>query len=210
MKKRIPISAITRLCMVFRLCDELLFQGQTSISSTGIGKRLGVAAHTVRKDLNFLGEIGDLGSGYDVAKLRLHLANTLGFNQVRKACIVGLGRLGSALLKYDRFGPCGFCVVAGFDTNINRIETIRTDIKVYPGYEMADVVRHAAIDLALITVPAGAAQGVADELLDAGIRGIVNFAPIVIDTGACAVAVRNMNVVNEMRILASLMTLGAE
>ena len=67
MKKEIPIPTITRLCMVFRLCDELLLQGQTSISSTGIGKRLGVAAHTVRKDLNCLGEIGNTGSGYDVA-----------------------------------------------------------------------------------------------------------------------------------------------
>jgi len=193
--------------MVFRLCSELLLQGQAGISSTGIGKRLGVAAHTVRKDLNFLGEIGNTGSGYDVAKLKLHLAKTLGFNQVRRACIVGLGRLGSALLDYDRFGPCGFSIRAGFDANINRVETIRTDIEVYPGYEMADVVRREAIDLALITVPAGAAQGVADVLVGAGIRGIVNFAPVVIDTGAVDVPVRNMNVVNEMRVLASLMTL---
>jgi redox-sensing transcriptional repressor len=175
-----------------------------------MGKRLGVAAHTIRKDLNCLGEIGDAGSGYDVARLRLHLAENLGFSQVRKACIVGLGRLGSALLEYDRFGPSGFSVVAGFDANVNRIETIRTDIKVCPAYEMADVVRREAIELALITVPGPAAQGVADLLMDAGIRGILNFAPVVIETGAFDVVVRNMNVVNEMRILASLMTLNPD
>jgi redox-sensing transcriptional repressor len=207
MKKELPIPTITRLCMVFQLCDELILHGQASISSTGMGKRLGVAAHTLRKDLNCLGEIGNTGSGYDVAKLRFHLAENLGFSQLRRACIVGLGRLGSALLEYDRFVPSGFTIVAGFDANVNRIETIKTDIQVYPAYEMADVVRREAIELALITVPGPAAQGVADLLMDAGIRGIVNFAPVVIETGAFDVEVRNMNVVNEMRILASLMTL---
>ena len=193
--------------MVFRLCDELQMQGQTSISSTTMGKRLGVAAHTVRKDLNCLGEIGNAGSGYDVARLKRCLAQALGFNHSYRACIVGLGRLGSALLEYDRFGPSGFSIVAGFDANVNRIETIRTDIDVYPAYEMADVVRREAIELALLTVPAMAAQGVADVLVEAGVRGIVNFAPVVIETRGADVAVRNMNVVNEMRILASLMTL---
>jgi len=196
--------------MVFQLCDELLLQGQTSISSTGMGKRLGVAAHTLRKDLNCLGEIGNTGSGYDVSRLRFHLAENLGFSEVRKACIVGLGRLGSALLEYDRFTPSGVSNVAGIDANVNRIETIRTDIKVCPAYEMADVVRREAIELALITVPGPAAQGVADALMDAGIKGIVNFAPVVIETGAFDVAVRNMDVVNEMRILASLMTLNPD
>lgn len=207
MKKELPIPTIARLCMVFRLCDELQLQGQTSISSTGMGKRLGVAAHTVRKDLNCLGEVGNAGSGYDVARLRQCLAQTLGFNQTYQACIVGLGRLGSALLEYDRFGPCGFSIKAGFDANVNRVETIRTDIKVYPAYEMADVIRREGIELAMMTVPAGAAQEVATKLVDAGIKGIVNFAPVVLDTGDAKVVVRNMNVVNEMRILASLLAL---
>ena len=193
--------------MVFHLCQELRLQGKMSISSTGIGRMLGVAAHTVRKDLNYLGEIGNTGSGYDIGRLEGHLAQALGFAQVRKACIVGLGRLGSALLEYDRFGPCGFSIEAGFDANINRIETIKTDIKVYPAYEMADVVRRKAIELALVAVPAAAAQDVANALINGGIRGIVNFTPVVIDVGISDIVVRNMNVVNEMRVLASLMTL---
>lgn len=193
--------------MIFRLCQELRLRGETTISSTGIGRRLGVAAHTVRKDLNYLGEVGNAGSGYDVARLETRLARALGFDQVRRACIVGLGRLGLALLEYDRFSASGFAIRAGFDANINRIETIRTDIRVYPAYEMADVIQREAIEIALLAVPAAAAQEVADVLMHAGIKGIVNFAPVVIDTGTSDLLVRNMNVVNEMRILASLMTL---
>ncbi len=193
--------------MVFQLCDRLTVQGETRVSSTEIGRKLGVTAHTVRKDINYLGEIGDTGSGYEVTRLRQHLGDTLGFNRVRKACVVGLGRLGSAMLDYEKFVPGGFSVVAGFDVNINRLETIRTGIDVYPSYEIAEIVRRRDIELALIAVPAAAAQDVADALVLGGIKGIVNFAPVVITPSSDDVSVRNMDVLNEMRILLSLMTL---
>jgi redox-sensing transcriptional repressor len=193
--------------MVFQLCDRLTVQGETRVSSTEIGRKLGVTAHTVRKDINYLGEIGDTGSGYEIVRLRQHLGDAFGFNSVRKACVVGLGRLGSAMLDYEKFVPGGFSVVAGFDSNINRLETIRTGIDVYPAYEVAEVVRRRGIELALIAVPASAAQDVADALVQGGIKGIVNFAPVVIKPSSNEVSIRNMDVLNEMRILLSLMTL---
>lgn len=208
MKKKLPIPTITRLCMVFQQCDELLALGIDRISSTQMGKKIGVPAHTVRKDINCLGEVGDTGSGYDVARLKRHLEQALGFEQVRKACIVGLGHLGSALMDYEKFLESGFSVVAGFDSSVNRIETIQTRLPVYPAYEMAEVIQREAIELALLAVPAQAAQATADVLAASGIKGIVNFAPIVIKTPETHVQVRNMNVVNEMRVLSSLMTLG--
>jgi redox-sensing transcriptional repressor len=193
--------------MVFQQCDELQALGVDRISSPQMGKRIGVAAHTVRKDINCLGEVGDTGSGYDVARLKQHLGQALGFEKRQKACIVGLGRLGSALMDYEKFKASGFSVVAGFDSSVNRIETIQTQVPVYPAYEMEDVIHREAIDLALLAVPAQVAQATADTLVACGIRGIVNFAPVVIEVPASRVQVRHMNVVNEMRVLSSLMTL---
>ncbi len=193
--------------MVFQQCDELQAMGSDRVSSTQLGGQIGVPAHTVRKDINCLGEVGDTGSGYDVARLKRHLGQALGFEERHKACIVGLGRLGSALMDYEKFQASGFCVKAGFDSSVNRIETIQTQVPVYPAYEMEDVIQRDAIDLALLAVPAQVAQATADRLVACGIRGIVNFAPVVIKVPASRVQVRHMNVVNEMRVLSSLMTL---
>jgi redox-sensing transcriptional repressor len=207
MQNKLSIPTITRLCMVFQQCDELQAMGIDRVSSPQIGRQIGVAAHTVRKDINCLGEVGDTGSGYDVSRLKQHLSQALGFEKSRRACIVGLGRLGSALMDYEKFQASGFCVKAGFDSSVNRIETIQTQVPVYPAYEMQDVIHREAIDLALLAVPAQAAQATADTLVACGVRGIVNFAPVVIKVPESRVQVRHMNVVNEMRILSSLMTL---
>ena len=196
--------------MIYQLCYDLLQQGTYAASSTRIGKLLGITAHTVRKDLNCLGDIGNTGSGYNLIKLKQHLSETLGFDQRRKACIVGLGRLGSALLSYDHFTPDGFTVAAGFDSNINRIETLHSTVPTYPAYEMTDVVQREGISLAMLTVPACAAQDATDLLIGAGIQGIVNFAPVVIKSTRPYVAIRNINVVNELRILSSLLTLNTD
>ncbi|NQV32248.1 MAG: redox-sensing transcriptional repressor Rex [Phycisphaeraceae bacterium] len=208
MCKKLSVPTITRLCMVFQQCDELLPQGVARISSSQMGKKIGVPAHTIRKDINCLGEVGDTGSGYDVARLKRHLERALGFEKSQKACVVGLGRLGSALMDYEKFQASGFSVVAGFDSSVNRIETIKTQVPVYPAYEMEDVIRREAIEMALLAVPAHVAQATADVLVSCGIRGIVNFAPVVIEVPASQVQVRHMNVINEMRVLSSLMTLG--
>ncbi len=207
MKNDLPIPTITRLCLIYQLCCEQLSQGIESMSSTKMGKQLAIPAHNIRKDLNCLGEVGNAGSGYDLQRLRECLAETLGLTCPRKACIVGLGRLGSAILAYEQFTPDGFHIVAGFDSNVNRIETLHTDIPVYPAYDIADIIPRDSIELAMLTVPAPVAQDVADMLIDAGIKGIVNFAPIVIKSTTDQVEIRNMNVVHELRILSALLKL---
>lgn len=206
MRIELPIPTITRLCLIYQLCCEQLSQGIESMSSTQMGKQLAIPAHSIRKDLNCLGEVGNAGSGYDLARLRECLAETLGLTCPRKACIVGLGRLGSAILAYEQFTPDGFRIVAGFDSNINRIETLHTDIPVFPAYEIADIIPRDSIELAMLTVPGPAAQDVADRLIEAGIKGIVNFAPVVIKPSTEDVEVRNINVVHELRILSALLT----
>lgn len=207
MLKKLPGSTIERLSLLFQLCGKLQGEGISRVSSTEIGAALGIPAHTIRKDINFLGEIGNTGSGYDVARLKQHLSESMGFERVRKTCIVGLGRLGSALLEYNQFDPSGFSVEAGFDSNINRLETIRTGIPVFPAYEIPEVVKRKNIELALLTVPAPFAQEAADALAEGGIRGIINFAPVSLAPSSSSIVVRNMNVVNELRIISSLLDL---
>ena len=205
MLKKLPGSTIERLSLLFQFCGKLQGEGITRVSSTEIGAAMGIPAHTIRKDINFLGEIGDTGSGYDVARLKAHLSDSMGFDRVRKTCIVGLGRLGSALLEYNQFNPSGFSIEAGFDSNINRLETIRTGIPVFPAYEIPEVVKRKNIELALLTVPAAFAQEAARALEEGGIRGIINFAPVSVSTASDSVIVRNMNVVNELRVISSLL-----
>ena len=207
MKTQLPQSTIARLCLVFRLCEELEQQGAERVSSTQIGRELDVAPHTIRKDFNHLGEIGHTGSGYAVVELRQHLSRALGFEREHRACIVGLGRLGSAILAHETFGASGFTLVAGFDASINRVETLQAQIPLHPAYDIIEVVQREAIRLAVIAVPRVAAQEVADALVAGGVRGIINFAPVVIKPHHGDVAIRNVNVVNEMRILSSILTL---
>ena len=111
---------------------------------------------------------------------RNRVRSSLGLGIKRNACIVGLGRLGSAILNYPDFIPSGFEIKAGFDSNINKIELIITDIPLYPSYEIEEAVRREKIQLGIIAVPPQSAQNTAKKLIDGGVKGIVNFAPIVI------------------------------
>jgi redox-sensing transcriptional repressor len=183
--------------------EELEASGIDTVSSLEIGKRLGAASHNIRKDISYFGEIGNCRAGYSVRKLKGHLSNKLGLNKGKKACVVGLGRLGTSILNYGQLGPHGFTIVAGFDTNINKIETINTDIPLFPAHEIALVVKRKGIELAVLTVPAQATQETVARLLEGGIKGIVNFTPAVVKPNK-NVFVRNIDLVGEFRILSAL------
>ena len=203
MKKRIPSASIERLCAVFHVLEELESSGINTVSSIEIGKKLGAASHNIRKDISYFGEIGNCRAGYDVRKLKGHLSNKLGLREEKKACVVGLGRLGTAILNYGQLGLHGFSIVAGFDSNINKIETISTDIPLFPAHEIALVVKRKGIEFAALTVPAQATQETVSRLIEGGIKGIVNFTPAVIKP-AKYVFVRNIDLVGEFRILSAL------
>ncbi len=182
-------------------------EGVVSISSSQIGERLGLNSHNVRKDIGYLGDVGTLGAGYDVMRLKQAIAETLGLDVPRNACVVGLGRLGLAILNFDLFAQHGYSIVAGFDSNINKLETMRTEIDVFPSYMIADVVHRRSIELAVLAVPADAAQKVADLLVEGGIRGIVNFTPMVIKAASPDVFISNISILGEFHELAAQMTL---
>jgi redox-sensing transcriptional repressor len=200
MKTKIPTPAIERLCSLYHILEQLETKGNEAVSSKELGELTGVGAHNIRKDINYLGEIGSFKAGYEVKKLKAHLSGKLGLDKKKKACIVGLGRLGNAILNYDRLLGSGFEIVAGFDSNINKVETLQTSVPLFPAHEIPEVVKSMRIDLAVIAVPAQATAETARRLINGGIRGIVNFSPAVIKPAA-GVAIRNIDLVAEFRIL---------
>jgi redox-sensing transcriptional repressor len=199
----IPKPAVERLCRVYHVLTMLADEGTGEISSAGIGKHLGIKPHTIRKDISYLdGETGSSG-GYDVHALRDKIRSVLGFENRTKGCIVGLGRLGSALLAYMEEKHEGFEIAAGFDSSINRMELLSTRVPLYPAYEISQRVGEAGIRVAVLTVPADAAQVTAERLAAGGVRGIINFAPVGLH-GLEEVVVRNVYLLDEIRFVSAL------
>jgi redox-sensing transcriptional repressor len=201
----IPQPAVIRLCALYQLLGTMEKEGVKTVSSYELEERTGTPAHTIRKDISFIGEAGSSRSGYDTATLKKRIVDGLGLNRERKACLVGLGRIGSAILQWSLFKEGEFRIVAGFDSNINKVETIRTTISVFPSYEIPEVVGRLGIKLGIIAVPPGSAQEVADRLIEAGVKGIVNFAPAIITSRRNDCFVRTLDIGGELRILSAMM-----
>jgi len=170
-------KTIERICKLFGYLEALARKGVDFVSSRELAQAVGATDYTVRKDISLLGVTGYTRKGYAVALLKERLGSRLQLAKKRKACIVGLGRLGTALLDYEKFQEDGFEIVAGFDCSINKIERTRTHIDVFAVGELGRVVAQREIELGIITVPAEAAQDVADKLVAAGVKGILNFSP---------------------------------
>lgn len=202
-KPQLPKPTIERMTRIFHLLEELERSGDETVSSGRLGELLGFSSHSVRKDLNLIGFSGTNGARYPVRRLREFMAETLGLARSRKFCVVGLGRLGSAILHYPFLKESGFAIVAGFDSSVNRLETIRTDVKLYPAYQITEIVRSEGIELAALAVPGSAAQSAAERLAEGGIRGIVNFTPAPLKLPG-SVQILNIDLVNELRVLTVL------
>ena len=205
MTKNISQPTVIRLCSIYRLLRGLEKDGLKKISSAELEEMTGIPSHTIRKDISFIGEVGETGKGYEVSKLKQHLLNNLGFNRERKACVVGLGRLGSTIMQRPILAEGEFRVVAGFDSNINKVETTKASIAVFPSNEMPDVVKRMGIELGIIAVPPASAQKAADCLMEAGVKGILNFAPVIIKPKSADGIVRNIDIAGELRILSVMM-----
>ncbi|MDR3124067.1 MAG: redox-sensing transcriptional repressor Rex [Treponema sp.] len=198
----IPEPAKERLLYLMRFLEK---RSGGRITSAEVEAATGWSSHSVRKDISYLGGEGPggLGSsaGYDPQTLIPAIKQALGLGIRRRICVVGLGRLGSAYLNYPGFAAGGeFELAAGFDTNVNRVEILKSPAPLYPAFKMAEVISRFGIELALLCVPADAAQGAAEKLAAAGIRGIVNFAPAALELRA-EIAVRNVYVIDELRAL---------
>ncbi len=205
--KKIPKPALSRLCKIYNLLEELEVKGDLSVSSKEIGKRLGVGSHNIRKDIGYIGETGISGSGYEINKLRAHIDAALGLSRERNACIIGLGGLGIVIMNYQRPLLPYFNITAGFDSNINILETIDISIPVYPTYEIADVILEKKIELAVITEPDRNIEKIMERLFEGGIKGIINFTPVMLSSDSETVYIRNIDIVSEFRYLSALFSL---
>ena len=211
MFSRIPKPTISRLCKVYSLLEELEDKAGVTVSSKAIGERIGVGSYSVRKDISYLGEIGNVGSGYEVSKLKTHIGQRLGLNVERKACVVGLGKLGSAIVQHEKLFSGNFKIVAGFDANINLLETIVTDIPVYPTCDIIETVRRNAIELAILAVPGHSAQEIVKRLIEGGIKGIINLSSATLSASMNeSVFISNIDMFGEFRFLSALFTLESE
>ena len=174
----VPKAVVNRLSLYLRELRHLLRAGKTTVSSSELGSLLGITDAQVRKDLAYFGHFGHPGIGYRCEELINAIRSILGTDQEWTVAMVGIGNLGRALLGYRGFVDQGFHVVAAFDSNPEKLNGQIEEVPVYHIGRLAEVVRQHNIRLGLICVPAATAQKVADRLVEAGVEGIVNFAPV--------------------------------
>ncbi|EFO80157.1 CoA-binding domain protein [Oscillochloris trichoides DG-6] len=177
-----PDVVIRRLPLYARSLRYLLDEGVHSVSSQELGERINVTAAQIRKDLSYFGEFGKQGIGYDVEKLLNHIERILGLTQSWPVVLVGVGHLGQAIARYDGFHSQGLRIVGLFDTDPAKIGQEVSGVQISDYAEMPRVIRETGTRLAIISVPAADAQPVADMLIDAGVRAILCYAPIILQT----------------------------
>ena len=177
-KKAISDAVIERLPLYYR--DLLLLQdaGIDIISSEKLGERLGITPEQIRKDLTCFGAFGKKGVGYYVSELCQQIVEIIGLQQHWKIGIAGIGHLGWALANYKTFGRLGFRTTGLFDVDHRIIGQNVGGVEVTPISEMGEVIQREGIQIGIITTPAAVAQQVADQMVAAGIRGILSFAPL--------------------------------
>lgn len=176
------ISELTtnRLSVYLRCLNLLAAAGIQTISSQSLADQFNLNSAQIRKDLAYFGEFGVRGVGYFVEDLRQHLTKILGLDNAHRVGIVGAGRLGTALANYNGFSRSNFSVVALFDNDAEKIggRTGEAEILVHDVKKIARVVSDEKIDVAVIAVPARAAQKVLNEVMSAGVKAVLNFAPV--------------------------------
>ncbi len=176
-KSRIPERTITRLSIYLRCLEELVADGMNAVSSQQLAERFALNSAQVRKDLAYFGQFGVRGLGYYTEGLKQNLERILGLNQTWEVALIGLGNLGSALLNYRGFQQRGFRILVVFENDPGKVGRRIGRISVYHVQKLVPVLKRRRIKMAVIAVPARAAQGVADQLVAAGINAILNFAP---------------------------------
>jgi redox-sensing transcriptional repressor len=175
-----PDVVIRRLPLYARSLRYLLDEGKTSVSSQELGERINVTAAQIRKDLSYFGEFGKQGIGYDVEKLLAQIEDILGLTEEWPVALIGIGHLGEAIARYEGFRQQGIRIAALFDNSPEKIGHEVNGMRVLPFEQIADSIGEQGIQMAIIAVPAGHAQEVADQLVVAGVRAILNYAPTVI------------------------------
>ena len=177
-KSSIPEVVVARLPVYIQKLNQLVREGREIVSSQEMAEHLGVSSAQIRKDLSFFGGFGKQGTGYNVINLLESLRSILNLNQIWEVVLVGVGHLGQALLSYQGFSRNGFEIVMAFDNDPKIIGKTFAGIKVIDVNEMQNHICPRSVPIAILTVPAGNAQEMADQLIRCGVKAILNYAPV--------------------------------
>lgn len=197
-------STIERLPLYKKTMEDLLMSGRTHVSSTEIADRLHLSDAQIRKDLNYFGNFGVRGKGYEIQSLVDEISEILGTDDICRCILVGVGNLGQALLSYEGFGEHNFQIESAFDVDPEKIGTEIGGTPVLGIDELDDYLSGNQINMAILAVPADAGPVIMDELVANDIKGILNFAPFVPETSE-GVIVESVDLSTNLEVLAYFM-----
>lgn len=205
MTRRIPASTIRRLSHYLRSLEDLEGVGGETVSSEELAIRGQTTAAQVRKDLSHFGSFGKRGLGYKVDELRERLRQILGVDRVWKVALIGAGRIGSALFEYPAFESRGYQCVAIIDSDPEKIGTSWSELQIHGPDDLESLLVRLGVELVILAVPARAAQEMAERAVKAGIKGILNFAPIRLKVPR-HIPVEDVNLVMQLEALSFAIT----
>jgi redox-sensing transcriptional repressor len=197
---KVPIPTLERLATYLRYLIDLESSQVETISSTDVEKQTGINAAQFRKDLSYFGEFGKPGVGYNVVELQTRIAHILKIDQMQPIIVIGAGNLGSALIGYPGLREHKFHIAAAFDNDPAKIGRPQGSLVVQDGNILRQVNAGINARIAIICVPASAAQAVAETAISAGVRVILNFAPLLLKVPE-RIVVRNVSFLQELAVL---------
>lgn len=198
--QNIPKATAKRLPLYYRYLQFLRDSGKLKVSSTELSEAVQVDSATIRRDFSYFGALGKRGYGYDVPALLDFFARILNEDSLTNVALVGVGNLGNALLKYQFHQNNNIRISAAFDIREDMIGRIVDGIPVYSMEDLHEQIKVQQIEIVILTVPAEVAQEIVDELVKAGVKGIMNFTPIRISTPS-HVQVQSVDLTNELQTL---------
>ncbi|MGI4792113.1 MAG: redox-sensing transcriptional repressor Rex [Janthinobacterium lividum] len=197
---KVPIPTLERLATYLRYLIDLEATHVETISSTDVEKQTGINAAQFRKDLSYFGEFGKPGVGYNVIELQTRIAHILKIDQMQPIIVIGAGNLGSALIGYPGLREHKFQIAAAFDNDPSKIGHPQGNLLIQDGTTLRQVNAQIKARMAIICVPASAAQMVAETAISAGVRVMLNFAPILLKVPE-RIVVRNVSFLQELAVL---------
>lgn len=200
MSKKIPKATAKRLPLYYRYLRYLNSSGKKKVSSAELSTAVKIDSATIRRDFSYFGALGKRGYGYDVEDLMNFFSKTLNQDALTHVALIGVGHLGRALLNYNFQSLNSIRISAGFEIKEDMIDTIYEGIPIYSVDSLEDQIRAHEFEIAIISVPAEQAQDLADRLVSAGVKGIMNFTPIRL-TVPEDVRVMNVDLSNELQSL---------
>lgn len=198
--QNIPKATAKRLPIYYRYLNMLSDAGKKRVSSNELAEAVKVDSATIRRDFSYFGALGKRGYGYDVENLLEFFKKTLNQDKLTNVALIGVGNLGHALLNFNFHKSNNVRINAAFDINEEITGTIQSGVPIYPMGDMKEQLKIQQIEIVILTVPANVAQGVTNDLIEVGVKGILNFTPLRISVPE-SVLVQNVDLTNELQTL---------